>query len=172
MDKTEFQRFADWVAISLPKHQVHTAFQNALRALLVAEFPNTTAIPEVYAVVGGRNDMIQYSQGGQRAVFELFCSPSQVPQDLRLLERAEADWKIAILLDEQINPNVATSFFRKKPEGLPFLWLSQIIMPSNSASCSACRHSTPRPRPHPDIPPSSRLRTPETALSPKRPTAT
>ncbi len=137
MDKTEFQRFADWVVISLPKHQVHTAFQNALRALLVAEFPNTTAIAEVYAVTGGRNDMIQYSQGGQRAVFELFCSPSQVPQDLRLLERAEADWKIAILLDEQINPGVATSFFRKKPEGLPFLWLSQIIMPSNAADCRA-----------------------------------
>ena len=137
MDKTEFQRFADWVAASLPKHQVHTAFQNALKALLTAEFPSTTAIAEVYAVAGGRNDMVQYAQDGKRAVFELFCSPSQVPQDLRLLERAEVHWKIAVLLDEQINPELAANFFRKKPEGLPFFWLSQVMMPSKTAECRA-----------------------------------
>jgi hypothetical protein len=129
MDKTEFERFREWVRDSLPKRQVHAAFQNSLRLLLSAEFPSTTAIPEVYAVEGGRNDMVQYAQDGKRAVFELFCSPSQVPQDLRLLERADAHWKIAVLLDEEINRDLATNFFRKKPEGLPFLWLSQVIMP-------------------------------------------
>jgi hypothetical protein len=120
MDRTEFERFSDWVTTSLPKHQVHSAFQNALRSLLLAEFPNTTAIPEVYAVAGGRNDMVQYTQDGKRAVFELFCSPSQVPQDLRLLERVDAHWKVAVLLDEQVNTELAANFFRKKPEGLPF----------------------------------------------------
>ena len=137
MEKTEFERFADWVNASLPSHQVHAAFQNALQSLLSAEFPGTTAIPEVYAVVGGRNDLVQYAQDGKRAVFELFCSPSQVPQDLRLLERADAHWKIAVLLDKQINHDLATNFFRKKPEGLPFLWLSQVIMPSKAADCRA-----------------------------------
>lgn len=135
--KTEFERFSDWVTASLPKHQVHTAFQNALRSLLSAEFPNGTSIPEVYAVAGGRNDLIQYNQDGKRAVFELFCSPSQVPQDLRLLERVDANWKVAVLLDEQIQPKLAATFFRKKPEGLPFLWLSQVIMPSRAADCGA-----------------------------------
>lgn len=135
MEKTELERFCEWVRSALPKHQVHPAFQASLRSLLSAEFPNTTAIPEVYAVAGGRNDMVQYSQDGKRAVFELFCSPSQVPQDLRLLERAEAHWKIAVLLDEQVNPDLAANFFRKKPEGLPFLWLSQLIMPSKTAEC-------------------------------------
>ena len=140
MDKTEFERFREWVRDSLPKRQVHAAFQNSLRLLLSAEFPGTTAIPEVYAVKGGRNDMVQYAQDGKRAVFELFCSPSQVPQDLRLLERADAHWKIAVLLDEEINRDLATNFFRKKPEGLPFLWLSQVIMPSKAADCRAKRH--------------------------------
>ncbi|MGO9204330.1 MAG: hypothetical protein ACLQM8_27740 [Limisphaerales bacterium] len=137
MDKTEFERFSDWVTTSLPKHQVHSAFQNALRCLLLSEFPNTTAIPEVYAVAGGRNDMVQYTQHGKRAVFELFCSLSQIPQDLRLLERADAHWKVAVLLDEQINPEIAANFFRKKPEGLPFLWLSEVIMPSKATNCRA-----------------------------------
>jgi hypothetical protein len=135
MDKTELERFCDWVRAALPKHQVHPAFQTSLRSILSAEFPNTTAIAEVYAVAGGRNDMVQYTQDGKRAVFELFCSPSQVPQDLRLLERAEAHWKIAVLLDEQVNAKLAANFFRKKPEGLPFLWLSQVIMPSKVAEC-------------------------------------
>jgi hypothetical protein len=121
----------------MASHQLHTAFQNCLRQLLVAEFPDKMAVPEVCAVLGGRNDLIQYGQDGTRAVFELFCSPSQVPQDLRLLEQVEAHWKIAILLDEQVKPELAKAFFHKKPEGLPFLWLSQIVMPSNQAVCRA-----------------------------------
>jgi len=64
MDKTEFDLFCDWVKTALPKHQVHSAFQVSLRSLLSAEFPHTTAIPEVYAVAGGRNDMVQYAQDG------------------------------------------------------------------------------------------------------------
>jgi len=137
MNDTEFERFCDWVKTSLPKHQVHAAFQKSLGSLLSAEFPGTTAIGEVYAVAGGRNDMVQYTQDGKRAVFELLCSPTRVPQDLRLLERAEAHWKVAVLLDKEINPALAATFFRKKPEGLPFLWLSQVIMPSRAAECRA-----------------------------------
>jgi hypothetical protein len=135
MNKTEFELFCEWAKTALPKHQVHTAFQNALRSLLSLEFPSTTAIAEVCAVPGGRNDMIQYSQDGTRAVFELFCSPTQVPQDLRLLERADAPWKIAVLLDAEINPDLSTTFFHKKPEGLPFLWLSQVMMPTKAEEC-------------------------------------
>jgi len=135
MDKTELERFCDWVRTALPKHQVHSAFQTSLRSLLSAEFPESTAIAEVYAAPGGRNDLVQYAQDGKRAVFELFCSPTQVPQDLRLLERAEAHWKIAVLLDQEVNPALASTFFHKKPEGLPFLWLSQTIMPSKAAEC-------------------------------------
>ncbi|GEM_PF-3479379 len=135
MQASEFQLFCEWASAALAKHQVHASFQNALRALLSAEFPGSTAVAEVYAVAGGRNDMVQYWQDGKRAVFELFCSPSQIPQDLRLLERAEAHWKIAVLLDEAVNPDLSAAFFHKKPEGLPFLWLSQVIMPTNATEC-------------------------------------
>jgi hypothetical protein len=37
----------------------------------------------------------------------------------------------------QVNPALATTFFHKKPEGLPFLWLSQVIMPSKEGECRA-----------------------------------
>ncbi|MBE7502224.1 MAG: hypothetical protein HS113_18375 [Verrucomicrobiales bacterium] len=135
MQQSEFELFCEWASAALAKHQAHAAFQNALRALLAAEFPGSTAVAEVYAVAGGRNDMVQYWQDGKRAVFELFCSPSQIPQDLRLLERAEAHWKTAVLLDEAVNPDLSATFFRKKPEGLPFLWLSQVIMPAKATEC-------------------------------------
>jgi hypothetical protein len=42
-----------------------------------------------------------------------------------------------VLLDEEVKPELAVIFFRKKPEGLPFLWLSQVIMPSKAAECRA-----------------------------------
>jgi hypothetical protein len=135
MDKTEFQLFCEWVNQSLPKHQLHGATQIRLRQLLAKDFPNNVAVSEISAVKGGRNDLIHYWQDGKRAVFELFCSTSQVPQDLRLLEQANAHWKIAILLDKELRSDLADAYFRKKPESFPFLWLSQIIMPGKENEC-------------------------------------
>ena len=67
---------------------------------------------------------MQFAFNGRRVVFEFFFSPSQVPQDLRLLEQAKADVKIAILLDSAINSKLADEYFHKKPDHFPFLWLS------------------------------------------------
>jgi len=135
--KTEFQLFCEWVNQSLPKHQLHTAVQARLPQLLAKEFPNNVAVREISAVKGGRNDLIHYWQDGKRAVFELFCSTSQVPQDLRLLEQSDAHWKIAILLDKELRSDLADAYFRKKPDSFPFLWLSQIMMPGKESECCA-----------------------------------
>ena len=98
--------------------------------ILRATFPESMAVVEVSAVKGGRNDLIQYFQDGRRAVFELFFSPSQVAQDLRLLEQADATWRFAVLIDETLAPDLAKTYFRKRPDAFPHLWLSQVMMPS------------------------------------------
>jgi hypothetical protein len=137
MNKTEFQHFCEWVNAAMPKHQLHNAVQARLRQLLAKEFPGNAAVAEVSAVKGGRNDLIHYWQDGKRAVFELFCSTSQVSQDLRLLEQVDAHWKIAILLDVELRSDLAENYFRKKPESFPFLWLSQVMMPGKESACLA-----------------------------------
>lgn len=135
--KTEFQLFCEWASQALPKRQLHGAVQTRLCHLLAQEFPDNAAVSEISAVKGGRNDLIHYWQDGKRAVFELFCSTSQVPQDLRLLEQADAHWKIAILLDKELRSDLADAYFRKKPESFPFLWLSQIMMPGKERESRA-----------------------------------
>jgi hypothetical protein len=132
---TEFDHFCKWADAALAKHQVHSAVQNRLAQLLVHEFPDNPSVAEVFAVKGGRNDLIHYDQQGRLAVFELFCSTSQVPQDLRLLEQADAHWKIAVLLDREIRPELSDAYFHKKPQTFPFLWLSQVMMPGKEADC-------------------------------------
>lgn len=132
---TEFEHFCKWANTALTERHVHSAVQNRLAHLLAHEFPDNPSIAEVFAVKGGRNDLIHYDQQGRLAVFELFCSTGQVPQDLRLLEQAEAHWKIAILLDREIRSDLADTYFHKKPDPFPFLWLSQVMMPCKEADC-------------------------------------
>jgi hypothetical protein len=57
------------------------------------------------------------------------------PQDLRLLERSPADIKIAILIDEQIDPKLASEYFHKRPDHFPFVWLSEVVLPKHELSC-------------------------------------
>jgi len=86
-------------------------------------------VAEVGATLGGRNDLIQFFHDGRRTVFEFFATRSQVSEDLRLLEQCQADARIAILIDNEIDPRVSTEFFRKRPDHFPFLWLRQLLQP-------------------------------------------
>lgn len=135
--KSEFDLFCQWAGSALANRHLHSIVQKRLSELLTKEFPDNPSVAEVFGVEGGRNDLIHYEQSGRRAVFELFCSPSQVPQDLRLLEQAEAHWKFAVLLDREIRAELADTYFHKKPDPFPFLWLSQVMMPGKEADCRA-----------------------------------
>ncbi len=132
---SEYEFFCQWAKKALAEHQIHKDVLNRICKLLHQEFPDNPSVAEVFGVEGGRNDLIYYDQQGRRAVFELFCSTSQVPQDLRLLELVDAHWKTAILLDREIRPELADTYFHKKPQAFPFLWLSQVMMPSKEADC-------------------------------------
>ena len=107
--------------------KLHTVVEERLEELISKHFSDTKPVSEVSAVLGGRNDLVQYFFNSRKVVFEIFCSASQVPQDLRLLEQCDANIKIAIFLDANIDEKVSTQYFRKKPDVFPFLWLKGIL---------------------------------------------
>jgi hypothetical protein len=128
-------RFVTDIRNAIREKRLHSRVEERLSGLLKHLYPDSYPVPEVGGVLGGRNDLIQFFQNGRRVVFELFATVSQVPQDLRLLERSSADVKIAILLDEQIKPKLASEYFRKKPNHFPFAWLSEVMMPERELPC-------------------------------------
>lgn len=115
--------------------RLHSLVEEKLSGLLKHLYPDSYPVREVGGVLGGRNDLIQFFQNGRRVVFELFATVSQVPQDLRLLEQSNAHVKIAILLDEQINPRLASEYFHKNPDHFPFVRLSEVLMPGRKLAC-------------------------------------
>jgi hypothetical protein len=98
-------------------------------------YPEDCPVSEVSGIPGGRNDLILFSFTGRSIVFELFFSPSRVSQDLRLLELSNADIKIAILLDDEVNPKLSTEYFRKKPDHFPYIWLKWLMDPDWESIC-------------------------------------
>lgn len=140
MTDSSFEDFANFIKTAKGRKRLHPLVEKRLSLLLSRMYPDAAPIPEVYGIPGGRHDLMQFFFNERRVVFELFCSPSQVPQDLRLLEQSTADVKIAILLDRQINPKLANEYFRKKPDHFPFLWLSQVLIPRYEAVCLARLH--------------------------------
>src|SRR5260370_3346480 len=126
-------RFVTDVRNAIREKRLHSWVEERLVRLLKRLYPDSCPVPEVVGVLGGRNDLIQFFQNGRCVVFELFATVSQVPQDLRLLEQSSAVIKIAILLDEQINPKLAREYFRKKPNHFPYLWLSHVLLPQRDS---------------------------------------
>ena len=137
MPGEELERFASFVKTAKGQRHLHKIVEDRLSELLLRLDPEAYPVSEVSAVLGGRNDLIQFHSTGRRVVFELFFSRGQVPQDLRLLEQAEAEVKVAVLLDREIDPRVATQYFRKKPNHFPYLWLSAVISPAHEDFCLA-----------------------------------
>jgi hypothetical protein len=117
------------------KKQLHPIVESRLSVLLNKIYPDDCPVLEVLGVLGGRNDLLLYSFTGRRVLFELFFSPSQVAQDLRLLEQSSAEVKIAILLDDEINSKLSTEYFRKRPDSFPFIWLKWIMNPEFEMIC-------------------------------------
>lgn len=117
------------------KKQLHSLVESRLSILLSKIYPDACPVSEVSGVLGGRNDLLLFSFTGRRVVFELFFSPSQVAQDLRLLEQSSADIKVAILLDNEINSKLSTEYFRKRPDPFPFIWLKWIMKPEFEMIC-------------------------------------
>src|SRR2546425_5439714 len=134
-DEAEFAEFVKDVKRLKRRRKLHQTVEKRLSDILSRLFPESCPVREVFGVSGGRNDLMQFFPNGGSAVLELFASPSQVPQDLRLVERSAADVKIAILLDREIDPRLADKFFHSKPESFQFQWLSRVLLPKYEADC-------------------------------------
>ncbi len=135
MHHIEFENFIKLAQKEKTKRRLHALAQKKLASYLSLLYPYDYAVSEVSAVLGGRNDLIMFAYDGSRVAFEFFFSPNQVPQDLRLLELVEANAKIAILLDREVNPKLAGEYFHKKPDHFPFLWLSDLLISSQQEAC-------------------------------------
>lgn len=135
MSNNEFEDFIALVREKKSRKQMHSLAQERLTSYLSHLYPHDIISSEIAGVLGGRNDLMQFTCNGRRIVFEFFFSPSQVPQDLRLLEQAKADTKIAILLDRELNPKLANEYCHKKPDSFPFLWLSDLMLQSRKEHC-------------------------------------
>jgi hypothetical protein len=117
------------------KNELHPQVEARLSTLLTKIYPEDCPVSEVSGIPGGRNDLILFSFTGRRIVFELFFSPSQVSQDLRLLELSNADIKIAVLHDDEVNPKLSAEYFHKKPDHFPYLWLKWLMDPDWESIC-------------------------------------
>jgi len=100
MKKNNLDLYVESINKIKRKNELHPYVEARLSKLLKKIYPEDRPVSEVSGVLGGRNDLILYSFTGRRIVFELFFSPTQVSQDLRLLELSNAEIKIAILLDD------------------------------------------------------------------------
>lgn len=118
-------------------HQLHPAVEKRLTLLLKELYPNDHIVSEIGGILGGRNDLMQFSSSGKKIVFELFASPSQVPQDLRLLEQSIAEVRVAILLDPEVNQKLSDEYFRKKPDPFPFIWVKEVMVEEWRHICQA-----------------------------------
>jgi hypothetical protein len=135
MAKRDLELYIESIKQIKRKNELHPRVEERLSELLTKIYPEDRPVSEVSGVLGGRNDLILFSFTGRRIVFELFFSPTQVAQDLRLLEQSNAEIKIAVLLDDEINPKLSTEYFRKKPEHFPYIWLKWIVDPDWESIC-------------------------------------
>ncbi len=135
LEFAHFEEYVEFAKKAKTRHQLHPIAEKKLKLYLAHLYPRDYAVSEISGVVGGRNDLMQFYCNGRRTVFEFFFSPSQVSQDLRLLELAQADVKLAILLEKEVKPQLAEEYFHKKPDHFPYLWLSDLLLVDRKEDC-------------------------------------
>lgn len=91
-------------------------------------FPSSIAVKEIQGLAGGRNDLIFFEFNKRKVLFEIFASKSQVSRDLRILDKTNADVKIAIVIDKEVDESVIQQFLKENPENnYSFLFVSELF---------------------------------------------
>ena len=139
MSAISFQTF-DELSQAFPdlksRKKLHTITEKRLALLLEDIYPDDYAITEPGEIPGGRSDLAFYFGSGRYAVFEVFATVSQVAQDLRHLEQSNAQARIAILTDPDLDGGkIVKEYFRKRPRD-PFhsMKLSDVLVVENEAN--------------------------------------
>ena len=89
---------------------------------------------EKNGISNGRVDLVVYDSTRSLVHFELIASNSNnhVFRDTTSLLNSMADTKLAILIDEDLDPDVATAFFRALPlREIPTLKLRELLLKEN-----------------------------------------
>jgi len=116
--------------------KLHRIAEERLATLLQDIWPDAYAKPEPGEMPAGRSDLAFYFADGRYAVFEIFATVSQVPQDLRHLEQSAAEARIAVLTDPVLDKGaIYKEYYAKKPRNpFPVLDLSEILVAGNQAA--------------------------------------
>lgn len=113
--------------------RLHSLTEKRLGKLLNLIYPDSYPKHEPAEMPAGRADLGFYFRDGKYAIFELFATTSQVPQDLRHLEQSAADARLAILIDPSLDDGaIFDAYFSKRPrEPFPWIILSEILVLEN-----------------------------------------
>jgi len=99
-------------------------------------YPDAYSKSEPGEMPGGRSDLAFYFGDGRYVIFEIFATVSQVPQDLRHLEQSNAQSRIAILTDPNLDDGkIFEEYFRKRPrDPFKYVKLSDVLVKENEAT--------------------------------------
>ena len=110
--------------------KLHPLAQERLATLLQDIWPDGYPKLEPGEMPAGRSDLAFSFPDGRYAVFEIFATVSQVPQDLRHLEQSNALARIAILTDPALDDgDIYREYYAKRPrDPFPVINLSDILV--------------------------------------------
>lgn len=110
------------------ENKLHDFVEDRLKYLF-GKLPDTPyTLKEGYGVTSGRTDTSTYLRNGKIIHVEFIASENMIFRDLNNLHQSSADLKLAILIDEEIDPKVAKGYYSANAKNLyDMFWLSEII---------------------------------------------
>jgi len=121
------------------RRRLHPMVEKRLGSLLLRLYPDGQVKQEPGEMAGGRADLGFYFSDGRYVIFELFATKSQVAQDLRHLEQSNAQGRIAILTDGELDEDaIVDAYFGKRPrDPFPWILLSDVLVVSKEKTTLA-----------------------------------
>lgn len=113
------------------ERKLHDFVEERIIKILNHITPELHCFKEIHGLRGGRNDLLAVEYNGRKVLFELFASQSQVSRDLRILDKTEADVKIAIIIDKEVDEKVFNRFYRENTDDYPFLFINELFIKEN-----------------------------------------
>jgi len=122
------QDYIPWLLDLRKKKRLHSTVEEQLVSVLKQVAPEFYPVQEPLGLAGGRNDLILFEFSGRKVLFEIFASASQVSRDLRIMDKTKADYKIAVLIDQDADPAVANRYLKENPEeNYPFIFIRELF---------------------------------------------
>lgn len=124
---SNFESFKSQILELRKANKLHTEVEGQLTSILKTVVPDMYPLAEPQGLVGGRNDLMLFEFSGRSIVFEIFATSNQVSRDLLILHKTSANLKVAIIIDEGIDPKVVKKFFHQNPDTpFPYIFISEL----------------------------------------------